>query len=125
LRFVNRQPGSGTRVWLDIVLENLSIPKGEIQGYDNEVNTHYAVAKAIADGEADIGIGLEAVAKSYRLDFVFLWHDRYDLIIPEANFSIPPIAALVEWLGEESSKKRITSLGGYDIEETGHITWVQ
>lgn len=125
LRFINRQRGSGTRVWLDIALENLSIPTDEIQGYDNGVNTHYAVAKAIADGEADVGIGLEAVVKSYGLDFVFLRHDRFDLIIPEAKISVPPIAALVKWLGEVSSKELITSLGGYDVEETGSITWVQ
>lgn len=124
LLFINRQQGSGTRVRLDIALDDISIPTSKIQGYDNEVNTHYAVAKAIVDGEADVGIGLEAVAKSYGLEFVFLWHDRYDLIIPEAKISIPAIAALVDWLGEARSKELITNFGGYDVEETGRITWV-
>jgi molybdate-binding protein/DNA-binding transcriptional regulator YhcF (GntR family) len=125
LRFINRQRGSGTRVWLDSALENLGISVTEIQGYDYEVNTHYAIAKAIADGEADVGIGLEAVVKSYGLDFIYLRHDRYDLIIPETNISVPPIAALVKWLGKGKSKELITSLGGYDVKETGSITWVQ
>lgn len=125
LRFINRQPGSGTRVWLDIALNKLRIPTGEIHGFENEVNTHYAVARAIADGEADVGIGLETVAKSYGLEFILLWHDRYDLIIPESKISIPAIGALVNWLGGESSKELITSLGGYDVEETGLITYLK
>lgn len=125
LRFINRQLGSGTRVRMDIALNYQNIPTGEIQGYENEVSTHYAVARAIADGDADVGIGLETVAKSYGLDFVFLWHDRYDLVITETKFSTPAIQALIDWFGEGSSKELIMSLGGYDVEETGRVSWVK
>lgn len=125
LRFVNRQPGSGTRVWLDASLKDLAIPKDQILGYNNEQNTHSAVARAIAEGEVDLGIGLEAVARSYGLDFLFLRNDRYDLVIPDSQMQRSPIKALVDWLSKESTKDFIASLGGYDTACTGCIEWVE
>jgi molybdate-binding protein/DNA-binding transcriptional regulator YhcF (GntR family) len=124
LRFINRQSGSGTRVWLDIAISNLGIPHGNILGYDREVETHSSVAQAIAEGEADVGIGLEAAARSYGLDFLFLRHDRYDLVVPEEKFSATPIFALMAWLDKDSSKETIQKMGGYDVSDTGKVEWV-
>ena len=39
--FVNRQMGSGTRVWLDAKLTGLRIETSRINGYNNEKNTHH------------------------------------------------------------------------------------
>jgi putative molybdopterin biosynthesis protein len=124
LRFINRQQGSGTRVWLDYAISKLDIPSGEILGFKHEVNTHSAVARAIAEGEADVGMGLEAAARSYGLDFIFLQDDRYELVVLEEKMTLQPIAALVDWLNQESAKQIITSLGGYNVEDTGKINWI-
>ena len=59
VRFANRQSGSGTRVWLDAMLQNLHINRKQINGYELEKLTHSEVARAIAGGQADAGIGLE------------------------------------------------------------------
>ena len=125
LRFINRQPGSGTRVWLDMTIKKLSIPPGEIVGYGNEKTTHSAVARAIAEGEGDVGVGLEAAARSYGLGFKFLRNDRYDLVVPETNLKHPAAIALMDWLNQSFVKEFITGLGGYDTESTGCIEWVE
>jgi molybdate-binding protein/DNA-binding transcriptional regulator YhcF (GntR family) len=125
LRFVNRQRGSGTRVWLDAALSQLGIKTTDIQGYTTEKKTHSAVARAIAENEADAGIGLEAAARSYGLDFIFLRHDRYDLVIPDSSFSLPTISAIINWLKTEETHDLIANLGGYDGQETGRIQWVE
>ncbi len=125
LRFINRQPGSGTRVWLDATLKDLTISKENILGYTNEKSTHSAVARAVAEGKADLGIGLEAAARSYGLDFLFLRNDRYDLVIPDSQLQREPIKALVEWLNKDSTKQFIANLGGYDTQCTGCIEWVE
>jgi molybdate-binding protein/DNA-binding transcriptional regulator YhcF (GntR family) len=125
LRFVNRQKGSGTRVWLDSAIDNLGIPFSDIQGYEREVNTHSTVARMVAEGEADVGIGLEASARSFDLDFIFLRHDRYDLVVPEEKMSFAPVEALIEWLSKDSSREIIHNIGGYEVSETGKIEWVE
>lgn len=124
LRFVNRQRGSGTRVWLDAELTKLGIKNSDISGYEEEMSTHSAIAQAIAEGKADVGIGLEAAARSFGLDFIFLRHDRYDIVIPESNFYQSPISAIIEWLSQGETHRLIDNFGGYDLDETGQIQWI-
>lgn len=124
LRFVNRQSGSGTRVWLDLELQRLGVETGRISGYEHEKNTHSAVAQAVAEGEAEAGIGFEGAALNYGLDFIFLTHERYDLVVPEQVMERPALAALLERLNTPSIRKAIESLGGYDTSSTGQVEWV-
>jgi molybdate-binding protein/DNA-binding transcriptional regulator YhcF (GntR family) len=125
VKFINRQQGSGTRVWLDHALNELNIETRDIVGYSDEVTTHSAVALKIAEGEANAGVGLEAAAASYGLDFIFLRHDRYDLVIPHENIELRPIRSMIDWLQHESAKTLISGLGGYDVEDTGQLSWIE
>jgi len=124
IQFINRQSGSGTRVWFDRKLAELNISPDQIRGYDNEVATHSEVARQIVEGNANVGIGLEAAALSYGLAFHFLNLECYDFIIPHEHFYEPAIQALLSWLKLPSTKFAISALGGYDTEQTGQIRWV-
>ncbi|UCF57462.1 MAG: molybdopterin biosynthesis protein, partial [Deltaproteobacteria bacterium] len=84
ISFVNRQPGSGTRVLLDHKLEQLGIKPEMIRGYDNEEFTHMAVAVDVLSGAADCGMGIFAAAKALNLDFISMEREQYDLIIPSS-----------------------------------------
>ncbi len=124
VRFVNRQAGSGTRVWLDANLRKAGILPAQIQGYDCERMTHSEVAALVAEGEANVGFGLETAAQSYGLDFIYLVRERYDLVIPEGKIDTPSIELLSEWLGTWRVRQSILNFGGYDIEETGNLHWI-
>lgn len=65
VRFVNRQPGSGTRLMLDLLLEDAGIEPRGIHGYNNEEFTHLAVAAMVASGAADAGLAIEPVARQF------------------------------------------------------------
>ena len=123
LRFVNRQPGSGTRVWLDAALRREGIDGKKIQGYSDEKVTHSAVAQAVAEGQADVGFGLEGAARGYGLDFILLARDRYDFVIPAAIFESAPVHRLVGWLQSQAARSAIEGLGSYDTHETGQVNW--
>ena len=124
LRFVNRQSGSGTRVWLDLAMHKAGIQTERIQGYQNEMITHSAVAQTIAEGKADAGIGLEAAAIAHGLDFLFLTHDRYDLVAPAPILESSAMQSLLSWLQDPSTHTIIENLGGYDTHETGQLEWL-
>ena len=123
LRFVNRQSGSGTRVWLDATLRKLGIAAEQVRGYAAEVMTHSEVARAVADGQADAGLGLEAAARVHGLDFVALTRERYDLAIPASEMEAPPLRALLAWLGSPAARTALASLAGYDLSEAGQVRW--
>jgi putative molybdopterin biosynthesis protein len=125
LRIVNRQQGSGTRVWLDAQLQAVGVDVAAIVGYETEVATHSAVAEAIAVGQADVGLGIEAAAQARGLGFVSLASERYDLAILAPVLTQPALQALAEWLGSDAARDAIDALGGYDTAETGRVIWVE
>lgn len=124
VRFINRQPGTGTRVWLDAQLRRLRLSPEQIAGYEDEAQTHSEIAQIVAEGQADIGLGVEAAALAYGLDFIPLSIERYDLVIPVEVWERAPVQSLVRWLSTEEAKAGIESLGGYDVGETGHVEWL-
>lgn len=125
VKFINRQSGSGTRVWLDMALRKAGISPRAIRGYESEKSTHSAVAQAIAEGQAEAGLGLEAAAISYGLAFVQLASERYDLALPEATMKMSAAQSLAAWLGEQPARERIEKLGGYDTTDTGKLRWLE
>ena len=64
IRFVNRQSGSGTRVWLDAMFSRQGIDPKKIDGYEDERMTHSDVARTVAEGSADVGLGLETAGQA-------------------------------------------------------------
>ena len=124
-RFINRQRGAGTRVWLEAQLRRAGIPTGSIEGYEREVTTHEAVARAVAEGEATTGLGIETAAREYGLSFAPVTTETYDLVIPAGIWDAAPVQALVGWLRSEAGRSEIASLGGYDLSDSGNVTWVE
>lgn len=124
IRFINRQQGSGTRVWLDAQLHRAGVSPSSINGYSDEKMTHSEVARAVSKGQADVGLGVETAALSFGLDFEFLTTERYDLVIPAEKWEMETVQALKAWLDSPQAKAAIHNLGGYDTSLTGTVTWV-
>jgi molybdate-binding protein/DNA-binding transcriptional regulator YhcF (GntR family) len=123
--FINRQKGSGTRVLLDLQLKHQGILPSEIRGYETECDTHLAIASSIAHGKADIGLGIEAAARSCNLDFIPLFRERYDLVIPMANYRSPRLASMLQIIASSEFKKIVDRVGGYDTSQTGTTTFLR
>jgi len=122
--FVNRQKGSGTRVLLDLQLKRQGIAPADIKGYETEFNTHLEVATHIAHGHADAGLGIEAAALSCGLAFLPMFRERYDLVMPKANYKSKRLAPMLEIIASDAFKKIVDSVGGYDTSQTGTTIFV-
>ncbi|HCR71711.1 MAG TPA: molybdopterin biosynthesis protein, partial [Anaerolineae bacterium] len=119
VQFVNRQKGSGTRTLLDYHLNQLNIPHEYIAGYHQDEYTHLGVATAVASGRADCGLGIAAAAQALDLDFIPLFQERYDLVIPKefVDFLTP----LFDLLTDSRFQHSISLLKGYDVSIMGTI----
>jgi putative molybdopterin biosynthesis protein len=115
--FVNRQKGSGTRLWLDSELHRLGIPAERIGGYRREMRTHTECALSVQRGEADAALGLQASARQHGLDFIPLFHERYDLTIPQEQTST--VAPILDYLQSGDFRRDVAALSGYDTTHTG------
>jgi putative molybdopterin biosynthesis protein len=119
LRFINRNRGSGTRVWLDEQLNCLGISPAQINGYTDEALTHTAVAEAINQGRAQIGLGIHAAASSHHLDFVPLFMERYDLVLPDDTLKDQQFSPLFDAFYGGKYRHIVENLTGYDFTHLG------
>jgi putative molybdopterin biosynthesis protein len=119
--FVNRQRGSGTRVLLDYKLKELSIDSNRVNGYQREEYSHLAVAAAVKGGSADAGLGILSASRALELDFIPLFEERYDLVIPQEYYHSALLAPLLSVLQEQAFREEVTNLGGYDVSHMGEV----
>jgi putative molybdopterin biosynthesis protein len=119
--YINRQSGAGTRVLLDFHLQQMGISPDSIRGYRHEEYTHLAVAASISSGRADCGLGIAAAAQALGLDFINLYQERYDLVIPQTYYQDVLLKPLLELLADEDFKKTVANLAGYNIDRMGQV----
>ena len=120
-RFVNRQRGAGTRVLFDYHLALKGIPADAIHGYLQEEFTHLGVAAAVASGRADCGLGIAAAAQALDLDFVPLFQERYDLVIPKEHAGSALLAPLFEIISTMEFRAAVMAMPGYDVGVMGKL----
>jgi putative molybdopterin biosynthesis protein len=121
VRLINRQAGSGTRLYLDHALARLKINAQKLNGYSTAVSTHVDVGLRVLRGEVDAGLATMTAARMLGLDFVPLTRERFDAVIPQERFFLPAIQALLNIVGSSEFRSRLQAMGGYDCGESGRI----
>lgn len=119
LRFVNRQPGSGTRILLDGLLAKGGLRPADVDGYANEEFTHAAVAATVAAGKADAGVGVEAAAREFGLAFVPLAGEDYLFVCRRRAINSPAIGAFRALIADEATRDAVRRLAGYALDDPG------
>jgi len=113
IRIVNRNPGSGTRLYLDYILEKHGIDKSRIKGYDNVRFTHEEVVREIASGRAEAGITIRYYSELYGLNgFTVRW-EKYECFTTFERQSSEGVKAFQEALNSEQTREIIDKLPGY------------
>jgi putative molybdopterin biosynthesis protein len=121
VRIINRQAGSGTRLYLDQALARLKISPRKLNGYAVELTTHVEVGLRVLRGEVDAGLATMTTARMLGLDFIPLARERFDAVIPQARFFSPGVQALLSVVGSREFRDRLETMGGYDSAESGRI----
>jgi len=121
VRYVNRQPGSGTRLCFDFLLAQHGLRPGAIHGYAHEEFTHAAVAATVASGMADAGFGIEAAAREHSLAFVPIVQEHYYFAARSALLRQPRLLPLLARMESPAFQKLVNKLAGY--KSAGNLDW--
>jgi molybdate transport repressor ModE-like protein len=121
VKFVNRQQGSGTRMILDLLLEQEGKTGRDINGYEEIELTHAAIAAYILCGRADAGLGVETAARQFDLEFIPLLSERYLLVCNESLLKDARFAPVLDLLQSSEFWMEVNKLPGYDAVETGSV----
>jgi len=123
VRFINRQKGSGIRLFLDYNLKKTGIDAAAITGYENEVYTHFEIGLSILSGKADAGISSVAISKLMGIPFVPLARESFDMVVGKDTFFEKGIQAFIETLQTKKFRKTVEPLGDYSFADSGKILY--
>ncbi|WP_349357607.1 helix-turn-helix transcriptional regulator [Stappia sp.] len=116
-KVVRRQPQAGSQLLLDRMLGDEGIaPEEASNGGAAVARDEREAALAVLDGRADAAFGLEASAHQFKLDFVPLCEERFDLVVARREWFEPPFQALVAFTRTAAFRDMAEALGGYRTE---------
>ncbi len=123
-RIVQRQPGAGARTLFDRMVAAAGLTPEALTFVPGLARTESDAAAAVAAGEADVAIGIEAMARQFHLDFLPLLSERFDLLVDRRAYFTEQVQRLVEITRSAIFAHRAEALGGYDLSETGRPRWL-
>jgi excisionase family DNA binding protein len=122
--FINRQEGSGIRQLIDLYMTRYAINPKHIKGYTNVKYSHIEIGLAIQSGEANCGVASVAIANFFKLPFIPLTVESFDMIISKDIFFNQTIQSLIKLLHNQSFINKIKSIGNYNFFNSGEIIYV-
>lgn len=125
VRFVNRQPSSGTRFLLEAMLSRAGLKPDTVKMALHSEYTHAAVAAYVASGMADVGLGVETPARQFHLDFIPLANERYFLLTTQSWLESTGLQAVLATMRSEAFRSAINALPGYASQRCGEVQTVE
>lgn len=122
-RIVARQAGAGSQTLFAALIKEAGIEASELTILPDVARSESDLAQAIAQGEAEIGFGVEAVARQAKLGFVPIRQERFDLLAWRRDFCEPALQTLMAFTRAPAFKERAAQLGGYDVSGRGTIRY--
>jgi len=122
-RLIPRQRAAGSQLLLKHLMARDYVDPAAITFLDPPASSEADVALAVADGKADAGLAVETVARQYRLGFVPLFRERYDLAVWRRDYFEPPLQVLLSFARSQAFAERAGELGGYDIGGLGTVRY--
>ncbi len=121
LRFIPRQPEAGTQVLFEALLEREGVDRGRIEIIAPAARSEADVAVTVSENKADAGLGLGCVAHQFRLGFVPLLRERYDIVVFRHAYFDPAFQIFIEFCRGDAFRTKADELGGYDIGGFGKV----
>ncbi|MCB1972110.1 MAG: helix-turn-helix transcriptional regulator [Geminicoccaceae bacterium] len=123
-RVARRQEGAGAQMLFEELLRRENISAEEILPVAGPAHTESDAAAAVVSGEADATLGIEAMARRFRLEFVPVIDEVFDLLIDRRTYFQPPMQALLDFTRTPNFTGKAEAMGGYDIADLGRVRWL-
>lgn len=117
---INREKGSGIRVFIDEMIKKQGMDKSKMKGYSNIAASHMIAASAVLRGNADVAIGNEKTSRQVEgIEFIPLKKESYDIVFRSEDLKKREFQILLQVIQSEAFKKEAISVEGYDVTDLG------
>lgn len=119
-RIVPRQCGSGSQVLLEHLLTRAGIGQADLV-LTTPSRTETEAAVTVLEGKADVAFGLSGVAQQYRLAFLPLVRERFDLLVERRAWFEPPMQQFLRFCASPVFAQKAAEFGGYAIDDLAQV----
>lgn len=123
VRLVLRQAEAGSQILLEYLLIKAGLDVSGVDALPRPARTESELATAIAEGKANAGLAVAAVAQQHGLDFIPLHRERYDLVMRRHDFFEPPVQTLLRFTRSEAFRAELEGMAGYDCSNLGRVVF--
>jgi len=122
-RLVSRQPKAGSQILFEYLADQEGLDIADLDLLKHVAMSETDLGLAVQEGKADAGLCISSVAMQYRLDFLPLHRERYDLAIRRRDYFEPPVQALLAFVSSDAFKERASDMSGYDTSTLGQVVY--
>ncbi|GBF27004.1 hypothetical protein MnTg02_02048 [bacterium MnTg02] len=119
-RVVPRQAEAGSQGLLEHLLSQANIARTDVE-FIASCRTETDAALAVLEGKADAALGLKMLADQYRLDFVPVMSERFDLLVDRRAWFEPPMQTFLDFCRSDSFLAKVRDMPGYDVSPLGRV----
>jgi putative molybdopterin biosynthesis protein len=123
LRFARRQPAAASQRLFEQLAAEAGLDPAALGGPEAPARTESDVALLVHDGKADAAFGLAAMAHQFRLDFVAVVEERFDLAVWRQAYFEPAFQAFAAFLRSAAFRRRAAEMPGYDVGGCGAVRY--
>ena len=122
-RVVTRQHEAGSQLLFVHLLADAGMRPGDIDTVEPPARNETDVGLAILEDKADAGLAIAAVAHQFRLDFLPLHRERFDLLVRRRDYFEPPFQKLRAFARSPAFQTRAKEMAGYDVSGLGRVVY--
>jgi len=119
-RLVARQAEAGSQRLFDYLLTRDGLTQEDVE-YVTVARSETDAAVFVLEGKADAAFGLVGVARQYRLPFVPVVRERFDLLVDRRSWFEPPLQRLFAFFRSPVFLTRASEMQGYDVGGLGRV----
>lgn len=123
VRVAHRQSGAGAAQLLAYLLAQAGIAQTSVCWVAHPSLNEDDLALSVLQGEADVGLGVEAAARRQQLAFIPLFDEQFDVMMHRRSYFEPSVQALLAFTRQSRFAERAEALGGYDISPLGNVVY--
>ena len=121
LRVQARQATAGRELVRDRLVAAETMGRGALHVVPGVERSEIDLAQAIANGRADVGLGIAAAARQFDLDFEPLVEERFDLLVWRRAWFDPPFQTFLGFCRSPAFREKAAEMGGYDPSGLGTV----
>ena len=122
-RVVARHAEAGSRLLFDHLLAEAGMKASDLEILEKPARGETDLALRVSEGKADAGLAVASAAHAFKLDFLSLHRERFDLLVRRRDYFEDPVQKLLAFARTDAFEARAADMAGYETSALGKVVY--